>query len=218
MSSPARGQGDEGQSGCSGVPGPQHCWALGRAAAAGPRAPSLPTCTGCCSAVNCASALRVLTPAEALHALGHQGVALDPSVILKSRDLILKPFTISRHTQAEGGTWLFQSDQWSVALPAARHLHRGAATPVPPVFPVLGCCFEGAHESEGSQGCQQGSWAALTFWWGPWWPRSHPCKGSSASAAVPLCASRICPCSSGFCTDPQPPQVKEFKSCPSNQL
>lgn len=46
---------------------------------------------------------------------------------------------------------------------------------------------------------------------------------SHAKAQVPLllslpCASRICPCSSGFCTDPQPLQVKEFKSCPSNQL
>lgn len=46
---------------------------------------------------------------------------------------------------------------------------------------------------------------------------------SHARAQVALllslpCASRTCPCSSGFCTDPQPVQVKECKSCPSNQL
>lgn len=115
--------------------GPQHCWALGRAAAAGPRAPSLPTGTGCCSAVNCASALRVLTPAEALPALGHQGVALDPSVILKSRDLILKPFAISHHTQAKEGVFRVTSGQWHCQL-------QGTSTgQLPPQYHPVSQCW-----------------------------------------------------------------------------
>lgn len=139
---------------------------------------------------------------------------LDSSGTLKSRDLIAKPFTISHHTQAKGGTWPGVSEQWSVALPAAGHLHRGAATLVPPISQCWGAAWREPTRVRGPRGASR----ALPCCWGPWWPCPHPCKGSSASAAIPRCASRICPCSSGFCTDPQPLQVKEFKSCPSNQL
>lgn len=109
----------------AGSPTPLGC-GHSRAAAA-----SLPACPGYCSAVSCATAPPCAHSAEALRASGHQGAALDSSVILKSRGLILKPFSISRHTQAEGEMWHFQSDQLSVASPAAGHLHRGGVTPFP---------------------------------------------------------------------------------------
>lgn len=56
--------------------------------------------------------------------------------------------------------------------------------------------------------------AALTCWGG----LGGPVPSLSGSALILPCASRTCPCSSGFCTDPQPLQLKECKSCPSNQL
>lgn len=165
------------------------------------------------AAVSCASALRVLTSAEALHALGHQGAPLDASVILKSRDLILKPFAISHGTQAEGGTRSFQSDQWHCQL-------QGTCTGgLPPQYHPFSQCWGVALREplrlRGLRGAKRAPELLLLV--GVLVAPSLP-RGLSASAAVPPCASRICPCSSGFCTDPQPPQVKKFKSCPSNQL
>lgn len=75
--------------------------------------------------------------------------------------LNLLPSPITHRPKGEHGVFRVTSGQWHC------HLHWAAASLVPPVFLVLGCCFEGAHESEGSQGCQQGSWTVLTCWWGP---------------------------------------------------
>lgn len=139
---------------------------------------------------------------------------LDSPVILKSRHLILKPFAISHDVQAEGEQSIFRvtSGQWHCQLQGTcsgqlPHLHH-------PFSQSWGVALRESMRVRAPRGASRAPELLPLAGGGPVPTRAK----AQCLCCIPPCASRICPCSSVFCTDPQPLQIKEFKSCPSNQL